>query len=162
MTDTNSQPPSGSPTPSTKPPSRRRWPIMAGLAFIVILVLGAGSFVVASALEDHDSFCISCHTVPETTYYNRAYIALDNHSQTVPDLATAHYLLSQEHNKPAFACIDCHHGNGGLGNRVSTIALGGRDMVIFVLGRGDSKIEKTQIAEGWLPNSSCVSCHTDT
>ena len=149
-------------TTSQPAPRRRRWPVIVAVGFFVLLILGSGSFVVASTLEDHDSFCISCHTVPETTYYNRAYVSLDNPSQAVPDLATAHYLLSHEHGKPEFACIDCHHGDGSLGNRVSTIALGGRDAVIYVLGRADPTIEKTQLAEGWLPNASCVSCHTDT
>ncbi len=160
--NTPNPPDAASPAPQPAPRRRRRWPVIAGIGFFVLLILGSGSFVVASALEDQDSFCISCHTVPETTYYNRAYMALDNTSAAVPDLATAHYLLSQEHGKPAFACIDCHRGDASLGNRIATIALGGRDMVIYVLGRADPTIEKTQIAEGWLPNNSCIGCHTDT
>src|SRR5579859_2629299 len=114
-------------TPQPAPRRRRRWPVIVAVGFFVLLILGSVSFVAASALEDQDSFCISCHTVPETTYYNRAYMALDNPNAALPDLATAHYLLSQEHGKPAFSCIDCHRGDASLGNRISTIALGGRD-----------------------------------
>lgn len=163
MTDSNWQLPSTLPASQPPiPPRRRRWPILAGLAFIAVLILGAGSFVVASALEDHDSFCIACHTVPETTYFNRAYISLDNSSEPVTDLATAHYHLAQQKNTAAFACINCHRGDASLTQRVSTIALGGRDAVIYVVGREDPTIEKTQTAESWLPNAACVSCHTDT
>ena len=141
---------------------RRRWPVLLVIAFFALVVLGGVGFVTASALEEHDTFCISCHTVPEVTYYNRAYISLDNPANDAPDLATAHYLLSQLHNKPEFACINCHRGDSSLGQRVSTLALGGRDAVIYVVGRENPTIEKTQIAEGWLPNASCVSCHSDT
>ncbi len=145
------------------PPSRlhRRFlPVVGGILFVI--VVGLGSFVTASALEDHDTFCISCHTVPETTYFNRAYYALDNPQDQVVDLSTAHYHLSQIDNKPAFSCISCHRGDASLGNRIATLALGGRDTLIYVLGKENSTIEKPQTQEGWLPNAACVSCHTDT
>ena len=150
-------------TPSAPPAKRRRrWPIIAEIAFFVLIVLGGSGFVVASALEEHDTFCISCHTVPETTYYNRAQMALDNKAAPVPDLATIHYQLYQDHGRPAFECINCHRGDSSLGQRISTLALGGRDALIYVLGREDPTLEKTQTAEGWLPNAACVSCHTDS
>jgi hypothetical protein len=139
---------------------RRFWPVIAGIAFV--LVLGVGGFVTASALEEHDTFCTSCHTVPETTYFNRAYVALDNPQTQVTDLATAHYHLSQQENKPAFSCISCHRGDASLGQRISTLALAGRDTLIYVLGKEDPTIEKEHTKEGWLPNAACVSCHTDT
>jgi hypothetical protein len=129
----------------------------------VLLVIFSGiGFVTATALEDQDNFCSSCHTVPEVTYYNRAYISLDHPDQSVPDLATAHYHLSQQHGKTPFTCIDCHRGDAGLGNRVAAIALGMRDGLIFLTGHEDPTIEKTQLAEGWLSNASCTGCHADT
>jgi len=154
--------PSENQTPLFASRRRRRWPVLLVIGFFAVVILGGIGFVTASALEEHDTFCISCHTVPEVTYYNRAYISLDNPANDAPDLATAHYLLSQQHNKPAFACINCHRGDSSLSQRISTLALGGRDALIYIAGRENSTIEKTQIAEGWLPNSSCVSCHSDT
>ncbi len=132
------------------------------VAFVGLIVLGGSGFFVASTLEEHDTFCIACHTVPEVTYYNRAYIAIDNPGQRVTDLATAHYQLSQIHNKTPFACIDCHRGDASLGQRLSTLALGGRDALIYVLGKEDPTIEKTKTREGWLPNAACANCHADT
>src|SRR4051794_17207677 len=128
MTDSNS--PTETSTAATTPPAprpkRRRFlPVIAGIVFIV--VLGVGGFITASALEEHDNFCTSCHTVPETTYFNRAYLSLDNPKEVVTDLATVHYHLAQQDNKPAFSCISCHRGDSTLGNRVATLALAGRD-----------------------------------
>jgi hypothetical protein len=143
-------------------PRRRRWPTFVAAAFVGLIALGGSGFFVASTLEEHDTFCIACHTVPEVTYYNRAYIAIDNPGEQVSDLATAHYQLSQIHNKTPFACIDCHRGDASLGQRLSTLALGGRDAVIYVLGKEDPTIEKTKTREGWLPNAACTNCHTDT
>ncbi len=148
--------------PSAMPAMRlRRWPVFAVLAFVGLIVLGGAGFIGASVLEEHDTFCIACHTVPEVTYYNRAYVSLDNPDDRVTDLATAHYQLSQIHNKSPFSCIDCHRGDTSLGHRVSTLALGGRDAAIYVLGKEDPTIEKTRTKEGWLPNASCTNCHSD-
>ncbi|MEP7287186.1 MAG: cytochrome c3 family protein [Chloroflexota bacterium] len=150
------------PTPPTPPTRRRRWPVIIAVGFFVLLILGAGGFVTASALEEHDTFCISCHTVPETTYFNRAYISVDNPNDPVMDLATDHYHLSKIHNKGDFSCISCHRGDASFGQRISTLALGGRDALIYVVGKEDPTIEKTSTREGWLPNAACTSCHTDT
>jgi nitrate/TMAO reductase-like tetraheme cytochrome c subunit len=156
----SSEPPSQpTPTPARK---RRRWPVIIAVVFFGLIILGAGGFFTASALEEHDTFCISCHMVPETTYYNRAYMSLDNPTDVITDLATAHYHIAQEKNQPTFKCIDCHRGDSSLIHRISTLALGGRDAVIYVLGKEDPTIEKTLISESYLPNAACVSCHTDT
>jgi hypothetical protein len=141
-------------------PRRKRWPLFAGILFLALIFFGSVGFVVASALEEHDSFCTSCHTVPETTYYNRAYLALDNPTLAVNDLATAHYHLAQDGKKEPFACINCHRGDSSLGHRISTIALAGRDTITYVTGNENPQIEKTNIRESWLPNAACVSCHT--
>src|SRR5260221_10299133 len=160
------QPPSTENIEVASPPlpvkRRRRWPVIAGIAFFVLIVLGGSGFVVASALEEHDTFCISCHTVPETTYYNRAQMSLDNAAAPVTDLATVHYQLYHDHGRPEFECINCHRGDSSLGQRISTLALGARDALIYVSGRENPTLEKTQTAEGWLPNAACVACHTDS
>lgn len=141
---------------------RRRWLFILGGLFILLLIFSGIGFVTATALEDQDNFCISCHTVPEVTYYNRGYISLDHPDQPVTDLATAHYHLSQQEGKIPFACIDCHRGDAGLPDRVAAIALGARDSLIYVTGHEDPTIEKTQTAEGWLSNDSCIGCHAST
>ncbi len=146
----------------TKPlPRRRRWPLIVGGLFVLLVVFSGVGFVTASTLEDRDTFCISCHTAPETTYYNHAYIALDNPTLPVTDLASAHYLLSKQHNKEPFACIQCHRGDSSLGHRVAAITLGARDSVIYVVGQENPTLEKTETREGWLSNAACVSCHSD-
>jgi nitrate/TMAO reductase-like tetraheme cytochrome c subunit len=161
MNTTSASPPIEPSIPAPRS-QRRRWLIRLGILTSVLVILGIGGFFTASALEEHDSFCISCHTVPEVTYYNRAYMSLDSPKQPVYDLATAHYLLSKEHSKGDFACIDCHRGDSSLGHRVSTLALAGRDALIYVLGKEDPTIEKTSTREGWLPNAACTNCHADT
>ncbi len=150
-----------SPAPVTSSVRRRRWPLIVGGLFIVLILFSGVGFVVASTLEDQDTFCISCHTAPEVNYYNRAYMSLDNPTDTVTDLATAHYHLSQKDGKEAFACINCHRGDGSLGQRVAAIILGGRDSLIYLTGGENPQIEKTETREGWLSNAACVSCHTD-
>jgi hypothetical protein len=141
------------------PKRRIHWPVILIAVLLGMIVLGGLGFVTTSALEEHDVFCTSCHTIPETTYYNRAYIALDHRTDPIPDLATQHYVSSD--GEP-FKCISCHRGDGSLGNRISTTLLAGRDSVTYLLGREDPTIEKTHINEAWLPNNACVSCHTAT
>ena len=140
------------------PKRRVRWPVILIAALMGAVALGSFGFVTASALEEHDVFCTSCHTFPETTYYNRAYFALDNRSDPAPDLATQHYLSNE--SEP-FKCITCHRGDSSLGNRLATTLLAGRDSVTYLLGREDPAIEKTHINEAWLPNRACMSCHTE-
>lgn len=143
-------------------PKRRRWPAILAIGFVAVIIMGGLSFVVASTLEDHDTFCTTCHTAPETTYFNRAYLSLDNPKNMPLDLASWHYLNAQSKQLTPFSCITCHRGDAQLPDRLQTLALGGRDTVIFVLGRDNPAIEKTHTSEGWLSNASCVSCHTDT
>ena len=150
--------------PLQTPPTRKpqRWIIAIPIVFFVAILLAGAGFTTATVLEEHDDFCTSCHTVPETTYYNRAIVSLAKINAPVTDLATAHYNLSKLNGKPDFTCIYCHRGDSSLGQRISTVALGSRDALIFVLGKADPTLEKSQVAESWLPNAACVSCHTAT
>src|SRR5262249_15244529 len=109
---------------------RRRWPAILAIGFVAVVVLGGLSFAVASALEDHDTFCIACHTVPETTYFNRAYQTLDNPKDAPIDLASWHYLNAQAKQLASFTCITCHRGDAQLPNRAQAITLGARDTII--------------------------------
>ena len=129
---------------------------------LTMVTFGGVGFIVATRLEDRDSFCISCHTVPEMTYYKRAYLALASPNDAVPDLATAHYRLSHEQDKPAFACITCHRGDSSLDHRIATLVRGTRDVIVLLVGRADPTIEKATIADAWLPDAACVGCHSGT
>ena len=142
----------------------RRWPLIIGGLFAFLIMFSGAGFATATVLEDQDTFCISCHTVPETTYYNRAYISLDHPLQTVTDLATAHYHLSQTGNKTPFACIDCHRGDQTLPARVAAIAVGAKDTLVYVAGRENTRIETvpSPTETDWLSNSACISCHAAT
>ena len=39
---------------------------MVAIVFVGLILLGGAGFVTASALEEHDTFCVACHAVPET------------------------------------------------------------------------------------------------
>jgi nitrate/TMAO reductase-like tetraheme cytochrome c subunit len=148
-------------TPDRGRSRRRRWLFLLIGVPIFVVVLGSAGFVGATLLEEHDTFCIACHTVPETIYFNRAAAIIANSGTTIPDLATAHYQLTHDKNQ-AFTCIDCHRGGSSLSKRIDTLALGGRDVVIFVLGKADPATEKTTIYQPALPNNACIGCHMDT
>ena len=134
----------------------RRWirlAPLAALALVAGLALAAGLTV--SQLEERDGFCISCHTLPEVTYYDRARAAL---AMTDPfaDLSSAHYGMES-----TFRCIDCHRGNGGLVHRFTTLGLGARDAAIWLIGQADESIEKTELVAPGLLTSACTGCHTE-
>lgn len=145
----------------TAQPRRKRWAVYLLAGCFALLALGSLSFAVATALEEHDPFCISCHTAPEITYYNRAYYALDHPTQPIPDLSTLHYHAAQAADLAPFKCIDCHRGDGSLPHRVTTVALGAYDAIIYLLGQDDPTIEKQRTKTGWLANASCATCHSE-
>jgi nitrate/TMAO reductase-like tetraheme cytochrome c subunit len=150
------------PQPESASRQQRRWPFVLAFVGVALLSLGGIGFAAATALEEHDPFCVACHTVPEITYFNRAYIALDNPELAIPDLSTAHYHAAQAQGLAPFRCIDCHRGDSSLGHRVATVALGARDALIFFLGREDPTIEKHNTESAWLANASCSGCHAET
>jgi hypothetical protein len=135
--------------------TRMRW-LVAGLLGLVLLGL---SYPVSSKLEERDSFCISCHTVPEETYYNRAQETLSGNVEYPPDLASAHYAVESEMN---FRCIDCHRGDQSSSHRWQTFLLGARDALVWVSGQADPTIEKVHAGEPMLLNAGCVPCHTES
>lgn len=123
------------------------------LALLALPVVGGGLAV--SRLEERDPFCISCHTLPEVTYYNRAVEAVTA-GEPYADLSSAHY-----GSQSTFRCIDCHRGNGGLVDRATTLALGARDAAIWLAGRADDTIEKTELVAPGLLTAACTKCHAE-
>src|ERR1700690_3168187 len=88
--------------------SRKRLLTLLVMGFFGLIILSGVGFVSASVLEDHDTFCTTCHTAPEVAYYDRAHNALASAQAPVTDLATVHYTLAQTAGKPEFTCINCH------------------------------------------------------
>ncbi len=133
----------------------RRTLLGLGILLLLLLLL---PFPVASQLEEHDEFCISCHTAPEETYYRRAVDAQTGALAIPPDLASAHYAAGET----VFRCIDCHRGDSSLGHRFRTFLLGARDALVWVSGRADPAIEKVHAGEPELLNAGCLPCHSET
>ncbi|HZY43176.1 MAG TPA: hypothetical protein VFF70_00370, partial [Anaerolineae bacterium] len=142
---------------------KRRWILTA--LFGAVLVLGAGGAIGGTLLEDHDDFCISCHTTPEQTYYDRVQQALKDKAgvtdlknlaaqRVAIDLASQHYIVTD-----TLSCISCHGGVRNLADRVESLALGAKDSLVYFLGRADQTIEKTTTGDPALINRACVGCH---
>jgi hypothetical protein len=129
------------------------WWSWLALALLMVMV----TLPAASRLEEQDSFCISCHTAPEQTYYDRAQAALSGETPFA-DLSSAHYGTSGLD----FACIDCHRGDQGPLHRLQTFGLGAQDALVFFSGNADPTIEKLTTGHPGLVESGCIACHTDS
>ena len=130
----------------TPPSSRKRlfrilW-ILVGLVALGV-VLAAAGFTFAASKETHDPFCASCHTQPESTFYQRS---IDPQSI---DLASYH--MQQETR-----CIDCHSGVGILG-RMRAELMGARNAATWYTGTA------VQPAVLTVPvgDANCLKCHQD-
>jgi predicted CXXCH cytochrome family protein len=116
---------------------------------IVLAVIGVGilltasGFTFAATQETHDSFCASCHTRPESDFYQRSLDA-----QAV-DLASFH----KEKNT---RCIDCHSGVGVSG-RVSAELLGAHNALAYYSGMAVQPAVLTR----HIGDDSCLKCHED-
>jgi nitrate/TMAO reductase-like tetraheme cytochrome c subunit len=130
---------------SIKQPSPRKKILRITSVLIGIVALGilvaAGGFAFAASQETHDPFCASCHTQPESTFFQRS-------TDTQPvDLASYH-------TPQKTRCIDCHSGPG----------IGGR-MRAELLGAGNALAWYThtaiQPAKLTLPiqDAICLKCH---
>lgn len=123
-------------------PTFMRRPIITA----IIVLVGAGTLAmgglgIALALEDRDSFCASCHTEPESMYFQRSFQA---HAS---DLASFHA-------QNVTRCIDCHSG-AGLFGRAAGLQQGAHDLVNFVRRNYHSPA----ITLNPLGDNSCVKCH---
>ncbi|MBL8056642.1 MAG: cytochrome c3 family protein [Anaerolineales bacterium] len=108
------------------------------------LAAGASGLFVAARLEEQDSFCASCHSEPEATFFQRSTAA------TAVDLASQH-----GHTLEA-RCIDCHSG-AGLGGRLHGLQIGVSDLVPWVLGTARQPAPLTKP----IPDENCLKCHAD-
>lgn len=137
-------------------PSIRRlldWRVVAALGVLAAAAVVGGVSVV-SANEQNDSFCISCHTEPESTYYGRFQDALNGRSQ---DLAAFHHGKLYPRNSPSgtnIKCIDCHGGEGLVGRGI-VVSLAAWDALKYVT-RTDTQPAKVVFT---VQNEACIKCH---
>ncbi len=106
-------------------------------------VLTVGGIGYSLALENQDSFCASCHTEPEVTYYNQS-------------VQTNAVTLAAFHRQKKTACIDCHSGGGPLG-RSKGLIQGIDDTIIYWSGN----YHRPAITTNPLGDDSCTKCHAD-
>lgn len=113
----------------------------AGLAAI----MAAGGFAFAASQETHDAFCASCHTQPESRFFQRS-------TATSPiDLASFHTTQSTPTR-----CIDCHSGTGVLG-RMGAELLGAHNALAWYTGTAIQPARQTVP----IQDANCLKCHQD-
>lgn len=111
----------------------------------VLVVLFPTGYAIATNMEDHNPFCASCHTQPETTYYDRSIAAKP------VDLASWH--TQQQDTR----CIDCHSGQGVIG-RIGALQVGAMDLLAFVTRTYRQPAPMTVP----IGDINCTKCHTGT
>jgi hypothetical protein len=125
------------------PSISRAWP-MALVTAAVMLVLSAASMAVGASLEEKDTFCASCHSQPESTYYQRST------ASSPVDLASAH-------KSKTVKCIDCHSG-AGFGGRMQAFYVGGGDLLHWITR---TAIQPAPLIHP-IPDGNCTKCHGAT
>jgi nitrate/TMAO reductase-like tetraheme cytochrome c subunit len=129
------------PVKPTKKSARFLPVILIGLAVVVLLT--AGGFAFAATQESNDAFCASCHTQPETTFFQHSTA-----SQPV-DLASFHTTKSDR-------CIDCHSGQG-IGGRVQAELLGALNAFKWYSG---TAVQPAVLIYP-ISDQNCLKCHAD-
>lgn len=133
------------PNKSTKTPLRnRRWFLVIAVLSLGGLAFAGGGGLYAANLENHDSFCASCHTQPESTFFERSQA-----TGGAVDLASFHTTKN-------VLCIDCHSGSGVTG-RLAAMTVGANDMRAYLSGHyNNPSVVTVPIAD-----DNCIKCHQD-
>lgn len=113
-----------------------------GAAIALVLLFGLFIPLAAMQFENRNSFCASCHTEGEVTFFNRSTVA------TPIDLASIHNIKGQAR------CVDCHTGPGIIGRYGGLIA-GASDLVSFYSGH----YPQPAALEEPYPDANCMKCH---
>jgi nitrate/TMAO reductase-like tetraheme cytochrome c subunit len=128
-----------------KKPSRPKIPIVIPIVVAaVLLVLAGGGFAFAATQEENNSFCASCHTQPESTFFQRFQAG------TAVDLASSHMQL-----QTPVRCIDCHSGQGVTG-RVSAMLVGAKNAAAWFSGTAVQPAPLTVA----ISDANCLKCHS--
>ncbi|MCA1554335.1 MAG: cytochrome c3 family protein [Chloroflexi bacterium] len=117
--------------------------VLAALAAALFIVVGVGGLAYGLSLEEHNDFCASCHTEPETTYVSRFV------KTPAVDLASVHAAKNVK-------CIDCHGGAPPL-DRVGGLVQGAHDYALFITGN----YHHPAITTNPLSDVNCVKCHSN-
>jgi len=130
-------------TQKQKFPGKRRFPIVTVLVAVVAagVLLAVGGVVFAAGQESHDSFCASCHSMPESTFFQR--------STGVQPVDLASYHTTQKTR-----CIDCHSGQGVTG-RIQAELLGVGNALKWYTG---TAIQPAPLNDP-ISDSNCLKCH---
>ncbi len=103
--------------------------------------MAISGFGFAASQETHDAFCASCHTQPESTFFQRS-----SGPQPV-DLASFHTVQKTR-------CIDCHSGQGLFG-RVQAELMGARNALKWYTGTAIQPAVLTYA----IGDQNCLKCH---
>jgi predicted CXXCH cytochrome family protein len=125
------------------PIRRPRWILPFLLSVLGVFILAGITGFTATRFENRDAFCASCHTEPETAYYQREA------SAPPVDLASFHFGKQTR-------CIDCHSGIGPIG-RATALALGARDLTAFISQHYAQPAPLTRP----ISDANCLKCHSD-
>jgi nitrate/TMAO reductase-like tetraheme cytochrome c subunit len=121
----------------------KTWPVMAviGILLGLAVILTSGGFVFAYTQEEQDTFCSSCHTQPESTFFLR--------SSNAPAVDLASF-----HKSKGTRCIDCHSGSG-LPGRMQAEMLGAHNAFAWYTGTAIQPAKLTYP----IRDDNCLKCH---
>ncbi len=127
----------------------------------VFALAGLGLFLAVRVTNEqtNDAFCLSCHTIPERVYFDRAEAATAG--ALAVDLASFHYQTLRGQDS-IIHCIECHRGDGSFSHRIDVLTVSTRHALEWLIGRNDSAIEKLYTTAPHLSNDSCLGCHAKT
>ncbi len=123
--------------------SSMRWKVVAGVVAVLVFSLAGAGLTYAAHLENNDSFCASCHTQPETQFFQRSLAA-------PVDLASFH-------TTKAVTCIGCHSGDGSIGRVSAMTGVALPDLVHYLNGHYRSPATTTVP----IGDDHCLKCHAD-
>lgn len=120
--------------------TRMKWALAIAGA---VVALGIGIMFGATRLENRDSFCASCHTEGEVTFYKRS-------------LASSPTDLASFHTGKETRCIDCHTAPG-IPGRVEGLMAGASDLVSYYF----ENYPQPAVQDKPIRDSFCLKCHAD-
>ena len=120
---------------------KNKLPFILGILAGLVVVMTVGGFSVGATLEQTDSFCASCHTQPEATFFQRS-------------TANAPVDLASFHTTKTTHCIDCHSDSWVTG-RVGAEISGAFNAMHFFTNTA------TQPSKLYAPfsDANCLKCH---
>jgi nitrate/TMAO reductase-like tetraheme cytochrome c subunit len=124
--------------------SNRKTRLLVGAGILCVVLFGLIIPMTAMQFENHNSFCASCHTEGEQTFYDRST------ASDPVDLASIHDIKGQAR------CIDCHTGPGIVG-RYGGLMAGSTDLINFFSGH----YPQPAALEEPYPDANCLKCHAN-